>query len=83
VSATTFAESRRRNVEQIAQMLAQPNPVPTVPGADMGAFERYAIVEALRHTGGEMRAAARLLNISIRTLQMRLRQWRGDAPGRW
>lgn len=75
--------TRSKNLTQIRELLAEPNPVPTIPNADMGAFERYAIIEALRHTGGELRPAAQILNISIRTLQMRLRQWRGDAPGRW
>lgn len=71
--------ARRCNADHISRLLAEPNPIPTVPEADLDAFERYAIIEALRHTKGELRPAAQILNISVRKLQMRLRAWRGDA----
>ena len=37
--------------------------------------EREAVLEALRRTGGNREAAARLLGIAVRTLYYRLRRW--------
>ena len=75
--------AHRHAAQQIADLLNAPNPVPTIPEAHMGDFERYAIVEALRHTRGNIHEAAKILHISRRTLQMRLRAWRGEVPSRW
>jgi DNA-binding NtrC family response regulator len=44
------------------------------------SLERTAIMEALEQFGGNRTRAARLLGISIRTLQRRLRDWDSEHP---
>jgi len=47
-------------------------PLLRVPGATLAEMERWAIVEALKATGGSTSKAAERLGISVRTIQYRL-----------
>lgn len=47
----------------------------------LAAAEQRAVVQALRQSGGNRSRAARMLGISVRTLQRKLRRWgQQDAP---
>jgi DNA-binding NtrC family response regulator len=48
---------------------------PVVPGASLAELERYAILETLRATHGSTSRAARILGISVRTIQYRLHSY--------
>lgn len=49
--------------------------VPSIPGTSLQEIERYAILRALEHAGGNTRKAAKLLGISVRKIQYRLHEW--------
>jgi transcriptional regulator with GAF, ATPase, and Fis domain len=50
-----------------------------IPGTTMQEIERYAIERTLESVGGSTSRAARMLGISVRKIQYRLREWRGQA----
>jgi DNA-binding NtrC family response regulator len=58
-----------------------------IPGARMAEIERIAILRTLEAVGGSTSRAARMLGISTRKIQYRLREYReggllgGDSPG--
>ena len=52
--------------------------LPTVPGASILDFERYAIIKTLEATGSTSKTAA-LLGISVRKIQYRLQEYRGGT----
>ena len=52
--------------------------LPAVPGASLLDFERYAITKTLEYTGSTSKTAE-LLGISVRKIQYRLREYRGEA----
>jgi len=47
----------------------------------MADLEREAILAALQVSGGNRRRAAEMLDIGLRTLQRKLKEYRGEAPG--
>jgi hypothetical protein len=47
-----------------------------IPGSTIRELERYAIVETLRSVGGSTSKAAKVLGISVRKIQYRLRDWK-------
>ena len=58
--------------------------VPTAAGLvgrTMADIERQAILTALQVSGGNRRRAAEMLDIGLRTLQRKLKEYRGEAPG--
>lgn len=60
--------------------LSQPNNQDTglklmIPGVTMAEIERYAILQTLKAVGGSTSRAARVLDISRRTIQYRLKEW--------
>jgi DNA-binding NtrC family response regulator len=55
---------------------------PVVPGASMAEVERHAILSTLAHVEGSTTRAARILGISVRTIQNRLRQYRREEQHR-
>jgi len=50
-------------------------------GKTMAEVEREAILTALQVSGGNRRRAAEMLEIGLRTLQRKLKEYRGEAPG--
>ncbi len=60
---------------EVASGDAPGRPPPPVPGATMAEIERHAILTTLELTGGSTSRAARLLGISTRTIQNRLRRY--------
>jgi transcriptional regulator with GAF, ATPase, and Fis domain len=46
-----------------------------IPGATMQDIEKYAILETLKSVGGSTSKAAKVLGISVRKIQYRLRDW--------
>jgi two-component system NtrC family response regulator/two-component system response regulator HydG len=50
-----------------------------IPGATMQEIEREAILRTLEMVGGSTARAAEVLNISIRTIQYRLKEY-GPGP---
>jgi two-component system NtrC family response regulator/two-component system response regulator HydG len=50
-----------------------------IPGATIQEIEREAILRTVEHTGGSTTAAARILQMSVRKIQYKLRQYREDA----
>ena len=50
-------------------------------GRTMADLEREAILAALQVSGGNRRRAAEMLDIGLRTLQRKLKEYRGEAPG--
>ena len=53
---------------------------PAIPGASLADIERYAILKTLEMTGGSTSRAAKILGISVRKIQYRLKQYRHSAP---
>ncbi len=53
----------------------------TLVGKTMAEIEREAILTALQVSGGNRRRAAEALGIGLRTLQRKLKEYRGEPPG--
>ncbi|MCE9578937.1 MAG: sigma-54 dependent transcriptional regulator [Deltaproteobacteria bacterium] len=52
-----------------------PSGMPPIPGSTLAELERYAILETLASTGGSTSEAARVLGVSVRTIQYRLHEY--------
>ena len=50
-------------------------------GKTMAEIEKEAILTALQVSGGNRRRAAEMLDIGLRTLQRKLKEYRGEEPG--
>jgi len=53
--------------------------LPRIPGASLAELERFAILRTLEQVGGSTTQAARILGISVRKVQYRLRDY-AEAP---
>ncbi len=53
-----------------------------IPGSTMAEIERHAILSTLDAVEGSTAKAAEILDISVRTIQYRLHEYRGDRPPR-
>ena len=62
---------------EIALAVPPHHELPSVPGATMLDFERYAILKTLEATNGSSSKAAAALGISVRKIQYRLQEYRG------
>ncbi len=56
---------------------------PAIPGASLADIERFAILKTLEMTGGSTTKAAKILGISVRKIQYRLKQYRIDSSSVW
>jgi DNA-binding NtrC family response regulator len=59
----------------------EPVSVATLVGKTMAEIEREAILTSLQVSGGNRRRAAEALGIGLRTLQRKLKEYRGEPPG--
>jgi two-component system response regulator HydG len=60
---------------------------PPVPGSTLADLEKFAILSSLEASGGSTHRAAAMLDVSVRMIQYRLREYRhgikrGPSPGR-
>ncbi|MCE7959742.1 MAG: hypothetical protein DYH06_17660, partial [Acidobacteria bacterium ACB2] len=60
---------------------AVPVVVGSLLGKTMADIEKEAILTALQASGGNRRRAAEQLGIGLRTLQRKLKEYRGEAAG--
>jgi DNA-binding NtrC family response regulator len=51
-------------------------PAPAVPGSTLADLERYAILATMEHCHGSTHRTAELLDVSVRMIQYRLREYR-------
>lgn len=49
--------------------------MPSVPGASLNDVERYVILKTLASVNGSTRKTAKILGVSVRTIQNRMRGW--------
>jgi transcriptional regulator with GAF, ATPase, and Fis domain len=62
-----------------SRVIAPPKAEVQIPGATIQELERHAILETLRAVDGSTSRAARILGMSVRKIQYRLRSWRDDS----
>jgi hypothetical protein len=63
----------------IRLMGARGSPV-RIPGSTLQEIEKHAILETLAAVGGSTTRAAKVLGISTRKIQYRLKDWRASKP---
>jgi DNA-binding NtrC family response regulator len=68
--------SERHLPDEVRPMVTGASPL-QIPGATLAELERYAIMRTLEATGGSTSRAATMLGISPRTIQYRLKEYRG------
>lgn len=84
VSTPVANERNRHNRARafVDELIRGPAPeMPTAGICRLDEMERYTIVVTLRATQGHTHRAAKILGISIRTLQYRLEDWRAQRHG--
>lgn len=70
-------EQQQRSRAFVRELLERPLPDPPVVGeCTLEQIERFAILATLRKTNGATHETARILQVSPRTIQYRLEQWR-------
>jgi two-component system response regulator HydG len=84
--AVVLCESSHVDAGDLPAVLASSRPgAVRIPGSTMAEIERHAILATLDAVGGSTTKAARLLGLSVRTIQYRLREYglreAGAAPG--
>ncbi|MCU0686970.1 MAG: sigma-54 dependent transcriptional regulator [Polyangiaceae bacterium] len=81
--AVVLSETARIDADDLPSVLASSRPgAVRIPGSTMAEIERHAILSTLEATGGSTTRAARVLGLSVRTIQYRLREYgMRDAGG--
>jgi two-component system response regulator HydG len=74
--AAADREGRRVEPKELSGGVGGSHEIPRIPGASLRDLERYAILETLEHVGGSTSKAAKILQISPRKIQYRLREYR-------
>ncbi|MCA9605429.1 MAG: sigma-54-dependent Fis family transcriptional regulator, partial [Myxococcales bacterium] len=83
--AVVFAESDRVDVADLPIQAPEESVPPLslmIPGVTLAELERFAILRTLESVGGSTSKAARILGVSRRTIQYRLREWGLSGYGR-
>ncbi len=62
-----------------SRIIAMPKTGIRIPGSTIQDLERYAILETLKAVGGSTSRAAKMLGMSVRKIQYRLRGWREET----
>lgn len=75
-------ELEHRAMELEVQRLKNGASLPeiTIPGSTLGEIEKMAILRSLEAAGGSTGKAAKMLGISVRKIQYRLREWKESSP---
>jgi DNA-binding NtrC family response regulator len=61
-----------------SRVIAPPKQEIAIPGSTIQELERHAILETLKAVNGSTSRAAKMLGISVRKIQYRLRSWRNE-----
>lgn len=71
----------RDAVQEVERLrLEQTSPGLPIPGATLDEIEKAAILRSLDAAGGSTGKAAKMLGISVRKIQYRLREWQESTP---
>ncbi|NJK89684.1 MAG: hypothetical protein HC923_09955 [Myxococcales bacterium] len=75
-------ELEHREVMQEVQRLKNGASLPevSIPGSTLDEIEKLAILRSLEAAGGSTGKAAKMLGISVRKIQYRLREWKEASP---
>jgi DNA-binding NtrC family response regulator len=75
-------ELEHRDMEREVERLKHGASLPdvTIPGSTLGEIEKVAILRSLEAAGGSTGKAAKMLGISVRKIQYRLREWKESSP---
>jgi transcriptional regulator of acetoin/glycerol metabolism len=68
-------EALVRQAEAFGSYVIAGRPGVQIPGASMEEIEKYSILETLKSVGGSTSKAAKVLGISVRKIQYRLKDW--------
>jgi two-component system, NtrC family, response regulator HydG len=80
--AVVLSEGHEIGAGDLPCVLASSRPgAVRIPGSTMAEIERHAILSTLEAAGGSTAKAARLLGLSVRTIQYRLREYGAGEPG--
>jgi two-component system response regulator HydG len=80
--AVVLCEGAEIGAGDLPSVLASSRPgAVRIPGSTMAEIERHAILSTLEAAGGSTVKAARLLGVSVRTIQYRLRDYGAGEPG--
>ena len=63
-----------------SRIVAPPKPEVRIPGNTIQEIERHAILETLKAVDGSTSRAAKMLGMSVRKIQYKLRSWRNEQP---
>jgi transcriptional regulator with PAS, ATPase and Fis domain len=73
-------ESLVAMAESVGSRVIAAKPAVQIPGSTIQELERHAILETLKSVDGSTSRAAKILGISVRKIQYRLRSWRNEQP---
>lgn len=75
-------ELEHRAMQQEVERLKSGASLPdiSIPGSTLGEIEKMAILRCLEASGGSTGKAAKMLGISVRKIQYRLREWKETSP---
>jgi hypothetical protein len=73
--AGTDREALVLQAEAFGSHVIAARPGVQIPGASMAEIEKYAVLETLKSGGGSTSKAAKVLGISVRKIQYRLKEW--------
>jgi hypothetical protein len=73
--AGSAREALVRQAEVFGSQVIAARPGVQIPGASIPEIEKYAILETLKAVGGSTSKAAKVLGISVRKIQYRLKDW--------
>jgi len=75
-------ELEHKRVQEEVERLKNSASLPdvSIPGSTLGEIEKMAILRSLEAAGGSTGKAAKMLGISVRKIQYRLREWKETSP---
>lgn len=75
-------ELEHKQMEEEVERLKHGASLPdvSIPGSTLGEIEKMAILRSLEAAGGSTGKAAKMLGISVRKIQYRLREWKESSP---